>query len=267
MRWAHQGGAHEAPSNTLAAMGKTMDEGTANALECDVHCSYDDHLVVIHDRTLWRTTSGCGKVRRHTLAALRQLDAGYWWVKGNVDDHNATPAGYEPPTGTRGLGPKDHAYRIPTLVEVLEKFETVPFTIEIKSWRAARPLIDELHRRKRTDITVTSFFDPFLWIARWRLRRYRPWAIPLAPAMGFMAWFALRSLLRVPPKKTRYARMQIPRRLATERLIAASRRSGMKVDVWTINDKPTMRDLIEKKVDGIMTDRPTDLQEVVDNAT
>jgi glycerophosphoryl diester phosphodiesterase len=267
MRWAHQGGAEEAPSNTIAAMRQAWGEGKgpANALECDVHCTSDDHLVVIHDRTLDRTTSGLGKVRHHTLEALRQLDAGYWWIKWKVDDHHASPQAYEPPNGARGRGPTDPAYRIPTLVEVLDEFDAVPFTIEIKAWRAARPLVDELHARGRTDITVTSFFDPILWLARWRMRRYRPWSIPLSPATGFMTWFTVRSSLRIPPTKTRYARIQIPRRLAKVRFIADAHRADMKVDVWTINDEPTMRDLIAKEVDGIMTDRPTTLQGVVDD--
>jgi glycerophosphoryl diester phosphodiesterase len=55
--WAHQGGAKEAPSNTLYAMEKGLAKG-AHGLEFDVHCSREGHVVVIHDKTLERTTNG-----------------------------------------------------------------------------------------------------------------------------------------------------------------------------------------------------------------
>jgi glycerophosphoryl diester phosphodiesterase len=45
-------------------------------IECDVHMSSDGELVVIHDHTLERTTNGAGYVAQHTLAELRELDAG-----------------------------------------------------------------------------------------------------------------------------------------------------------------------------------------------
>ena len=64
---AHQGGAKEAPSNTLYAFKRALKVG-ADVLELDVHATEDRELVVIHDITLGRTTNGTGRVDQTTLA-------------------------------------------------------------------------------------------------------------------------------------------------------------------------------------------------------
>jgi len=74
----HRGANHFAPENTMAAARLILDQGCA-FLELDVRESADGELVVIHDATLERTTNGSGKVADHTLAQLRQLDAGSWF--------------------------------------------------------------------------------------------------------------------------------------------------------------------------------------------
>jgi len=74
----HRGAAGYAPENTFAA----FERGLAlqvDAIELDVHPTQDDELVVIHDPTLDRTTNGHGIVVEHTLAQIRELDAGAWF--------------------------------------------------------------------------------------------------------------------------------------------------------------------------------------------
>jgi glycerophosphoryl diester phosphodiesterase len=71
----HRGNPAEQPENTLASFRSAIDVGV-DMIECDVHLSSDGQLVVIHDHTLERTTNGSGLVRQHTLAELRELDAG-----------------------------------------------------------------------------------------------------------------------------------------------------------------------------------------------
>ncbi len=72
---AHRGGAHHAPENTMVAFRKAVALGV-QVIEFDVRLTADDHLVVMHDATVDRTTNGTGPVRSHTLAALQALDAG-----------------------------------------------------------------------------------------------------------------------------------------------------------------------------------------------
>jgi glycerophosphoryl diester phosphodiesterase len=71
----HRGNPAERPENTLASFSSAIELGV-DIIECDVHMSSDGELVVIHDHTLERTTSGTGLVFQHTAAELRQLDAG-----------------------------------------------------------------------------------------------------------------------------------------------------------------------------------------------
>jgi len=71
----HRGNPAEHPENTLASFRSAVELGV-DMIECDVHMSSDRELLVIHDHTLERTTSGAGMVRDHTCAELRTLDAG-----------------------------------------------------------------------------------------------------------------------------------------------------------------------------------------------
>jgi glycerophosphoryl diester phosphodiesterase len=71
----HRGNPAEHPENTLASFASAIELGV-DLIECDVHLSSDGELVVIHDHTLDRTTSGTGLVFQHTAAELRRLDAG-----------------------------------------------------------------------------------------------------------------------------------------------------------------------------------------------
>ncbi len=72
----HRGGAAgKAPENTMAAFRLGPQSGAA-VIECDVHCSKDGALVVIHDKTVDRTTNAKGPVHQFTLSQLQQLDAG-----------------------------------------------------------------------------------------------------------------------------------------------------------------------------------------------
>jgi glycerophosphoryl diester phosphodiesterase len=75
---AHRGCSARYPENTLAAFKGAIDAG-AQMIELDVCLSKDRHLVVIHDKTVDRTTNGSGAVKMLTLAQLRQLDAGSWF--------------------------------------------------------------------------------------------------------------------------------------------------------------------------------------------
>jgi len=75
VRIAHRGASVEYPENTLLAYRKAIDYGI-DALEADIHLTRDRELVAIHDGTLERTTNGTGRVREHKLSELEALDAG-----------------------------------------------------------------------------------------------------------------------------------------------------------------------------------------------
>ncbi len=74
---AHRGYSARAPENTLAALRLALDAG-APACECDVRRAADGTIVLMHDATVDRTTSGSGAVAELTAAQLAALDAGSW---------------------------------------------------------------------------------------------------------------------------------------------------------------------------------------------
>jgi glycerophosphoryl diester phosphodiesterase len=121
----HRGNAMFAPENTLVSVAQGVESG-ADAIEIDVHLSADGEVVVIHDATLDRTTSGSGAVAHKTLAQLRQLDAGARFT----NDRGGTYPW------------RDQDIRIPTLPELLNTFPHVPFVIEIKAAGAQQRVLD-----------------------------------------------------------------------------------------------------------------------------
>src|SRR5262249_34236312 len=78
MAIAHRGASSYAPENTFAAVDLALRMGVQH-VELDVEATADDHIVVIHDDTVDRTTDGSGPVTGHTLESLRALDAGSWF--------------------------------------------------------------------------------------------------------------------------------------------------------------------------------------------
>lgn len=275
--WAHQGGAREAPSNTLRALRRAREEAQADGLELDVHRCRSGELVLIHDQELERTTNGHGKVGDHDLAQLKELDAAHWWVPGQVDDHQAPEEDYE----LRGLAPGDPDLCVATLAEVLDAFPGVPLTIEVKDEAAVEPLVELLEQRQvdMGPMIVTSFKER---VVR-KLRKRAP-HLALAPGRVSMWWFFVRVKLRLPPKLPGYVAVQLPHRygfenlppawrwigrllparfrrltVLDERMVQAASRCDVAVHAWTIDDEEEMRELVEMGVRGIMTDRPTAL--------
>ena len=197
LHFAHQGGEFEAPSNTMYAFKTSLEKG-ADVLELDVNATADDRLVVIHDRTVDRTTNGTGPVRAHTLAAIRALDAAYDFVPGRNAVSGLEPSAYplrgvrtgdkRPP---RGFRPSD--FRIPTLREVLRQFPGVPINIEIKgdsteALHTAALLAVELLRAARMDLVVVSFDQAAVDAFHAAAPRGFPWR------PGWGAWRATSSV-------------------------------------------------------------------------
>ncbi|EOH92755.1 hypothetical protein UAW_02794 [Enterococcus haemoperoxidus ATCC BAA-382] len=77
---AHRGSKGTHPENTLAAFKEAVRVGS-DGIELDVQLSKDNHLIVLHDETIDRTTNGHGDVGSLTLSELKQFDAGSWFEK------------------------------------------------------------------------------------------------------------------------------------------------------------------------------------------
>ena len=154
--------------------------------------------------------------------------------------------------------------RVPLLEELLERWPEVRVNVDPKADACVEPLaalLDRLDAWER--VCLGSFSDA-------RLRRLR--VLGRGRACTSMGPRAL-AIARVAAVAGRLPRLgadclQVPLRhrgvpIVTARVVRAAHRSGLPVHVWTIDDAPTMRALLDLGVDGVMTDRPAMLREVL----
>ena len=228
LAFAHRGGASEAPENTLPAFQRAIDLGF-RYLETDAHVTADGVVVAFHDDDLSRT---CGRPGFIHELPWREV------ATARVDGREA----------------------IPRLVDVLESFPTARLNIDCKSEQVLGPLGDELARTGVLDrVCIGSFSDA-------RLRRMRQRFGPgLCTSYGPVELAVLRVL---GVSRTGVQSVQAPRRwhgapVATAAFVERCHRRNIEVHVWTIDDEDAMDHLLDIGVDGIMTDRPAILRDVL----
>lgn len=268
LAYAHQGGAFEAPSSTLFAIERAVSLG-ATGIELDVHATADGVLVVCHDRTVERTTDGSGVIAALTFAELSRLDNAYWFVPGTDVARGRDPREYR----YRGRAPKDRMFGVAPLAAVLDLLDDHPgvmLNLDIKSTAPLVPpyeaaLADLVCARGYQDRTIVA---SFLDVATERFRSLAP---DVATSAGSQAvaeiWQAVqRGAL---PRSLPYQALQVPWRsgdlvVVDERFVRVAHQLGVVVHVWTINDPKDMATLVDVGVDGIMTDRPSVLVDLLD---
>ncbi len=264
LNYAHQGGAREGPSSTLFAMRQALEAG-AVALELDLHATADHQVVVCHDDTVDRTTEGSGRIADLTLDSVQALDNAYWWVPGSVVARSHQPDDYP----LRGRAPADPDLRIPTLAEVLEAFPEAYLNLDIKQTAPAvepyeQLVADVLSQYGRSDdVIVASFFDA-------ATDAFSALAPSVSTAAGFDAiaafYYAVQDGAEPPPM--RHHALQVPptfrgETVVTEAFVQTAHRAGVAVHVWTVDEPDEMERMVDLGVDGIMTDRPSVLTEVL----
>ncbi|MBM3263936.1 MAG: glycerophosphodiester phosphodiesterase [candidate division Zixibacteria bacterium] len=247
---AHRGGRGLWPENTMYAFENAIRMGV-DVLEFDVHLTKDGKLVVIHDDRVDRTTEATGRVEEMTFDTLSRLDAGYRWTADN--------GGTFPFRGQN--------IRIPAFEEVLERFPEKRINIELKTegTAAAEQFTQVLKRYTRTDRTLIASFNQS---SIDYLQNTLPG--PAYAVTGRNAFFFLvLHLFRVDFafSATQHA-FQVPAHLAgftvvTPRFVKRAHAHNMAVHAWTINDSVEMKRLIDAGVDGIMTDYPDRLLDVL----
>lgn len=243
--FAHRGGSLLAPENTLPAFERGVACG-ANALELDIQTTRDGEIVVIHDRRVDRTTDGTGPVASYTLDELRRLDAGYRFS----------------PDGGRTYPFRGQGITIPTLRDVFERFPGLRVNIDLKESSEARErrlweLIQELEAEERTLVASGDIHEAIV-----RFRRLAGERVATSASGAEIRAFVLSAFFR----GTRWLRpgydaLQVPEtyrgvRIVSPRFIRLAHDFGLDVHVWTVDEAPTMRKLLDWGADGVMTDRP-----------
>ncbi len=264
VNFAHQGGSFEGPSSTLFAIGQALARG-ANAIELDIHATKDRQIVVCHDETVDRTTNSVGEICNFTLAELREMDNAYWFIEGAA----VTPGRDASEYPYRGRAAQDRRFGIATLEEVANAFPGVVLNMDIKRTAPeVEPYEELLYRElcrleRQQTVIVASFSDEAIGA----FRALAPDVLTSAATQETAAfYFAVREG-STPPESPACA-LQVPAsygeiELVTESFVAAAHSAGMAVHVWTINDKTEMERLIDLGVDGIISDVPSTVAEVV----
>jgi glycerophosphoryl diester phosphodiesterase len=241
--YAHRGGAALRPENTLAAFDHGLALG-AHGLELDVHLSRDGFVVVHHDHTLERTTSGRGPLAALTAAELERLDAGYWFT--GPDD------GGRFPFRGRGIG-------VPALATVLERYPGIPLMIELKGhdMELARRTVGVVQAARAIDRVALGAFSSRLLRTT---RRLEP-AIRTGASREETRWALYRSWVGWRLGRTAYQEFQVPERsgrtsIVTPCFIEQAHRAAVAVKVWTVDHRADIDRLLDWGVDGIISDRP-----------
>jgi glycerophosphoryl diester phosphodiesterase len=241
--FAHRGGALEAFENSWTSFSHARDLGY-RYMETDVNASSDGVVLTLHDPYLDRVTERTGLVRElpwRELATIR-LNGG------------------------------DGGEAIPRLDELLAAWPEMRWNIDAKHDSAVEPLIETLRRSRAINrVCVTSFSDRRL------IRIRRALGPELCTALGPAGVSSLRASSLLPATLSgavtsplgRFGAAQVPLRqgwmpLVDRRLVAAAHRAGLHVHVWTVDDETSMARLLDLGVDGIMTDRPRVLKELLE---
>lgn len=234
--YAHRGASGVRPENTMAAFRKAVEMG-ATGIETDVQMSRDGVLVLCHDEKLDRTTNGSGLLAQMTWAQLQALDAGSWF------------------------GPEYAGERIPTLEQLLQLVAEAGITlnIEIKSGVVLYPGIEakaiELVRAHNlSEKVIFSSFNHYSLVDCKRL----------APEIrtGILYMEALVDPWEYAKHIGANALHPLYYGVIPE-LVAGAHAAGVAVNPWTVDDPKTIAALLQSGVDGIITNHPDRVLEVL----
>jgi glycerophosphoryl diester phosphodiesterase len=233
---AHRGGAIEHLENSMPAFEACVALGY-RYLETDVRATADGVPIVFHDPVLERVTDSTGRVDQLPWSEVSRARIG-------------------------GRAP------ILRLEELLGAFPDVRFNLDIKAAGVVAPLVRTIRRMRVADrVCLASFSDARIAAAR---RLLGP---TVCTALGPRGVAALR-LASYRPRAAGLVRIQagcaqVPlqlggRALVDERFVAAAHAQGLQVHVWTVDTPDEADRLLDLGVDGIMTDRPAMLREVLE---
>jgi glycerophosphoryl diester phosphodiesterase len=226
--FAHRGGALETIENTMEAFTYAVGLGY-RYLETDVHVTADGVVVAFHDQDLQRSCGLAGEIGSYTWADLKAARV-------------------------NGSG------QIPRLEELLEEFPEARLNIDAKSDQVVPGLSATLRRHAALDrVCIGSFSDRRLVSLR------RDLGPNLCTSLGPAQVASLRVATR-PAGRGHAAQVPAQHRgipVVTPRFVEAAHRNDIAVHVWTIDDPDEMKKLLDMKVDGIMTDRPSLLKQVL----
>lgn len=233
LAFAHRGGAGDWPENTMPAFEGAVALGY-RYVETDVHATADGVLVAFHDESLDRVTDRAGLIRELPWSEV---------ARARVD-------GREP---------------IPRFEDLLGAFPDLRVNVDPKHELSVDPLVEAIRRTgSARRVCVGAFSDS-------RIARVKAGVGPeLCTSLGPRGTARVKAAaFGAPAGRLGGECLQVPVAakgvtLVDERFVATAHRLGLQVHVWTIDDPDEMVRLLDLGVDGIMTDRPAVLREVLE---
>ncbi len=264
---AHRGAPREFPENTVESFRRALEIMPQCLLELDVRITADREAVVFHDALLSPTTNGRGLVKAHTLQEIKELEAGF----GISFDGGVT------------YPFREKGFRIASLNEVLDAFSHARMSVDIKDneLEAAKLVVSILRAHKAAERSIVASFHSR--VIRF-IRATHP-DIGTSFSRSDILWYFLLhklglsrfyrgggSAMFVPE----FAGADIPEyqdglryrgiRVVTKRFIRDAHKKGIPVLIWTIDRVENMRRLVSWGADGIVTDYPGLLKQVIEDS-
>lgn len=227
---AHRGFSGRFPENTLRAFREAL-KLPVDAIEFDVRKASDGTLIVIHDETVDRTTSGTGRVGDITWDEIRKLDAGAWKSEEFAGE------------------------RIPSLDEVLEAIGgQIMLVVEIKEPGTEQQIIETLHRHNALErANLVSFHAEAIAKAK----QIAP-QVPYTLIGGINAGLSDRAFFDFTQTALRNGANAVTAHysILTRERIKYCHNRHLFVGTWTVDNKDLASILIAMGVDEIATDYP-----------
>jgi glycerophosphoryl diester phosphodiesterase len=236
INFAHRGASFDYPENTILSLKEGIKAG-ANGLEIDVHKTKDNEIVVIHDENIERTYIGKGLVKDFTLKELIKFK------------------------NRKKLFREHSECYIPTLEEVLSlvKGQDITLNIELKT--------DEIHY-KGLESNVISLINEYELNQKVILSSFNHDSIKIVKKLDDSIKTAILYDSHIE-NVIKYAKnlgvgaIHPDLRLVSKELIQEAHKNNLKVNIYTVNNPIYMRLLINNKADGLFTDYPELLSEIL----
>ena len=221
---AHRGASAHTPENTMLSFATALQIG-ADMLEADVNITKDNKLILFHDETLSRTTNGSGLVTHKTLSEIKSLDAVSWF------------------------GVEFRGEKVPALEELLEYVQDKQcyLNLEIKNKNVINQLLIAIKDYGLLERTLFSASDTD-WLRLINISEPNAYLCPLV-----YETFSVSSLSRIIPE---FGFVESPLSSWLKDNVESLNDRGIAILAYTLNEELTIRQAIEVGVQGIISDYP-----------
>jgi len=233
---AHRGGGRaKFPENSISAIKNTIEEGKADRIEVDIHQTKDNVLIVIHDKSIDRTTTGKGMIKNMSYQELRKFH-----LKSSCTKE-----------------------KIPLLEDVIKIIDgKCKLVIELKYGHSFYPNIEkrtvEMIKKHNAEnwCIIQSFNDDILQRTR---------NLDMSLHFHKLLFGKLRFLPIIIDNKIRFRTLEsyqfvdefsVFYLFANREILKISKSMNKKINVWTVNDDKKKKKILKLGVDGIITDFP-----------